>query len=185
MTVDKCAAKCAGFPLFGLEYHSECYCGTKLQDGSQKTSQLECPYSCPGDRTQSCGGDLRLNLYEFEAKSIDEPTETKYAREGCYTEAYTSPVGQGLRTLTGKSYFDDSMTVEKCSTACAGYTWFGLEYGRECYCGLSMNTGSVVSGDEDCSFACPGDNTQKCGAGDRLDVNYPNSLTLFMLTCFL
>lgn len=68
-------------------------------------------------------------------------------------------------------YADDTMTVEKCATACAAYKYFGLEYGRECWCGnvlnITPNGGPAPQGD--CSFACKGNPAQKCGAGNRLD----------------
>lgn len=171
MTVEKCAAKCSGFPLFGLEYHSECYCGLILQDGSQKVSHMDCPYKCAGDKTQSCGGDWRLNLYEFGADPVVETIETRYSSQGCYKEAYTSPLGQRQRSLLGKSIVDSQMTVETCAATCAGYIWFGLEYGTECYCGMDLTPGSVATDAADCRFSCPGDATQKCGAGDRLNVS--------------
>lgn len=48
-----------------------------------------------------------------------------YDYAGCYTEA------TGMRAFSGKSYYDDAMTIEKCAAACTGYTWFGVEYHRE------------------------------------------------------
>lgn len=48
-----------------------------------------------------------------------------YVYAGCHTEATSG------RALTGKAYYDDLMTTEKCAAACAGYAWFGTEYGRE------------------------------------------------------
>lgn len=53
------------------------------------------------------------------------PNTPGYSYGGCYTEATSS------RALTGCSYFDDSMTVEKCLTACPGFKYFGLEYGYD------------------------------------------------------
>ena len=85
-----------------------------------------------------------------------------YEFTGCYTEATNA------RALTGSAYFNDLMTVEKCANACAQFKYFGIEYGRECYCGNSINDGSVEAQLEDCSFACPGDATESCGAGNRL-----------------
>jgi WSC domain len=164
MTVEMCASECSGFTMFGVEYQRECYCGNTLGAGSAETSELECKYSCMGNSSESCGGDSRLNLYKFGATSIVTTTETTFTRQGCYTE------GTGIRALTGKAYFNDSMTVEACATACEGYTWFGVEYGRECYCGNTINRGSVIADDSNCSFNCPGDSTEKCGAGNFLDV---------------
>jgi hypothetical protein len=87
-----------------------------------------------------------------------------YDFTGCYTEA------TNMRALTGSAYFDDLMTVEKCANACAGFKHFGIEYGRECYCGNTINDGSVEAQLADCSFACPGDSSESCGAGDRLNL---------------
>jgi hypothetical protein len=45
---------------------------------------------------------------------------------GCYTE------GTNARALASKSTAYDTMTLESCASDCAGYTYFGVEYGREC-----------------------------------------------------
>ncbi|KAF3163669.1 hypothetical protein TWF788_001520 [Orbilia oligospora] len=77
----------------------------------------------------------------------------------------------GIRAIPNALYADDTMTVEKCAVACAAYKYFGLEYGRECWCGNVLNVspsgGPVPAGD--CSFSCKGNLAQKCGAGNRLD----------------
>ncbi|KAL8830298.1 MAG: hypothetical protein Q9191_001507 [Dirinaria sp. TL-2023a] len=105
-----------------------------------------------------------------------------YIYSGCYTEATNQ------RALTGKSYFDDAMTVEKCAAACVAYSRFGVEYGRECYCGDSLNSGSVMAPESDCSFPCPGNATETCGAGNRLDVyrktDAPGDLTYTAKGCY-
>ena len=81
-----------------------------------------------------------------------------YSYVGCYTEATTG------RALSGKTYANDNMTVEICYAQCVGFTWFGLEYHRECesfpstanwfelltdhflagYCGNAPNVGSAL-----------------------------------------
>jgi len=43
-------------------------------------------------------------------------------------------------------------------------------YGRECYCGDALNIGSTSAPEGECSFQCPGDATELCGAGNRLNV---------------
>jgi len=84
LTVEKCAAKCAGFKYFALEYQKECFCGSDpLGSGSTKVSQLESKYNCGGDKSQSCGGDLHLHLWEFGVASVPETSpEASYNREG-------------------------------------------------------------------------------------------------------
>jgi hypothetical protein len=62
------------------------------------------------------------------------------------------------------------MTVESCATFCNPYQFFGLEYGRECYCGNTLNTNSGSTSASDCNMPCKGDSTQTCGGGQRLSV---------------
>ncbi len=47
---------------------------------------------------------------------------------GCYSEA---TVGRALNSLLLPIPGADN-SVEKCAAACAGYTYFGVEYGSEC-----------------------------------------------------
>lgn len=50
-----------------------------------------------------------------------------YTFQGCFSEM------PGGRVLSDASFFDyDAMTLEKCATNCAAYTYFGVEYGGEC-----------------------------------------------------
>jgi hypothetical protein len=64
------------------------------------------------------------------------------------------------------------MTLEMCFGDCAGAgcKYWGVEYGGECYCGNSFGAGSVAAlgGNADCSFTCPGNSLEFCGAGNRL-----------------
>jgi hypothetical protein len=180
MTVEKCAASCAGFKYFGLEYYFECYCGNTLQPGSVQVPSTDCKFPCKGDKTETCGANSRLNLYGFgdasapltpasssTATTIATPSPTSYPGYitlGCYTEATK------MRALSEGSYFHDDMTVEMCASACSGFTLFGVEYGHECYCGSSLNSGSVYAPLEECNFVCNGNKNEFCGAGNRLNV---------------
>ena len=68
-----------------------------------------------------------------------------------------------------------TMTLETCSTFCNGFAYFGVEYFGECYCGNQFNAGSVNATESDCSFICPGDPLEFCGAGNRLSSYYLSS----------
>ncbi|KAG6024726.1 hypothetical protein E4U41_001702 [Claviceps citrina] len=101
------------------------------------------------------------------------PTAAPYRRvrigqwlyQGCWTEATSS------RALTGRTYADDGMSLEACARFCDGMAYFGVEYGRECYCGGGLQPGSVEAADQaDCGFLCGGDLTEYCGAGNRLEL---------------
>lgn len=167
MTVAKCEAKCAGYTYYGLEYARECWCGNDLAAGSIKAPEADCSMKCKGNSTQKCGGNWRLNMFTIAAADVPAVVDdsVNYVREGCYTDTFND------RALTGRRYYDDELTVEKCSDVCVGYPFFGLEYGRECYCGYFIKPTSFPAPDADCKFACGGNSTQTCGAEDRLDVS--------------
>lgn len=81
-----------------------------------------------------------------------------------------------VRALSAEAYYNyTSMTLEMCASDCAGYTYWGAEYGGECYCGNAFNAGSVNASESDCSFACPGNALEFCGAGNRLSSYYLSS----------
>ncbi len=60
------------------------------------------------------------------------------------------------------------MTAQECAAHCADYSYFGVEYGRECWCGNRRPLNPAPAAE--CSFTCAGDSTQLCGAGGRINV---------------
>lgn len=91
---------------------------------------------------------------------------------GCYTD-------YERRKLAGPSYYDASnMTQASCVAFCntAAHPYAGVEYGSECYCGLTIGSGSSKANDSECGFSCPGNATEACGAGNRLSVFYAEAL---------
>ena len=61
-TPSNCIALCKeqNFQFAGVQDRSECYCGDTAP-ASQETSG--CNRRCPGDRSESCGGAWRMNVY--------------------------------------------------------------------------------------------------------------------------
>ncbi|KAI9774328.1 MAG: hypothetical protein M1840_004222 [Geoglossum simile] len=182
LTLESCAASCAGFQYFGAEYARECYCGNAIMAGSVPAVD-GCTMTCAGNASEFCGGASRLSVYQVAPSNTTTSTSTStsasatpsgpsivqnangYAFQGCYTEATNG------RALTGKAVAADTMTIESCATTCVGFSWFGVEYGRECYCGDSLSAGSVLASNQaDCSFLCSGNNLEYCGAGNRLQM---------------
>jgi hypothetical protein len=123
------------YSLKASAYISQCYCGNTLAPGSVTAPETDCKYPCSGNVNEVCGGDNRLNVYRLglsiptssSSSAATSPTSvpTTYTDNGCYTEATTG------RALSSAAYYDDLMTVAKCSVACRGYSYFGVEYGRE------------------------------------------------------
>ncbi|KAH8765262.1 carbohydrate-binding WSC, partial [Hyaloscypha finlandica] len=88
-------------------------------------------------------------------------------RVGCYTEGYQ------IRALTPHVTTDYAlMSPEICAAKCNvyPYTYIGLEYGGECYCGNQINNGSTIVDDSECNMPCAGYPGEYCGAGNRLDM---------------
>ncbi|KAK4214780.1 WSC domain-containing protein [Rhypophila decipiens] len=167
MTLEKCATFCASWPYFGTEYGRECFCGLALTDGGAPAPLSECNFPCSGNAAQVCGAGSRMNLYNHPAKTPSNPEEINGGsskRIGCVTEA------QGGRTLGSAATASDAMTLEICDNFCAGYPLWGVEYGRECYCGNELRQGAEVVAKEDCDMLCAGNGLQLCGAGNRVMV---------------
>jgi hypothetical protein len=152
------------------------YCGDSFSAGSVPAPPTDCDMLCDGNPLETCGGPVRLSVFQLIAvgsgtttssTASSTPTASSvgdYTYYGCQTE------GTNTRALSAKSYAADSMTLESCQAFCSGYTYFGTEYARECYCGNSFSAGSVPAPQSDCDFACMGDASEICGAGNRLSV---------------
>ncbi|KAI4121620.1 MAG: hypothetical protein LQ338_006265 [Usnochroma carphineum] len=197
MTVATCATFCSGSQYFGIEYASECYCGSTIGNGAAVTSQGDCSMTCSGDYTEYCGAGNRLTVYGLNGTAPASPSGTStsasgtstsassaststastsvtgaptavpsaagFAYQGCYTE------GTSGRALGDSQTAYDGMTVEKCAAYCSGYSYFGVEYMSECYCGNSIGVGAVPATDNGCTMACSGNAGELCGGPNRLN----------------
>lgn len=153
--------------LAGVEYSQECWCDNTFNNGGGPApdGSVGCDMPCQGNTTEMCGGPNRLDVYQnLEYVPVVNPNITGYTYQGCYNEP------SGGRALTASMTASDSMTVESCAAFCNGTTYFGVEYGRECYCGGSMPATSTLQAASQCSFTCAGNSSEYCGAGLRLNV---------------
>lgn len=64
-------------------------------------------------------------------------TVAGYELVSCWVE------GTGVRALSASAYSDDSMTLESCAAFCAGYSYFGAEYGRECQSARNFSSSPI------------------------------------------
>ncbi|KAK3681016.1 WSC domain-containing protein [Podospora appendiculata] len=171
MTVELCASLCSPYPIWGLEYTGECYCGDALTQGSFPAFASDCAMVCAGDAGEVCGGPNRLSLYGTSATPptitpVPHAAVTAASFLGCYVEL------TGGRVLSGRSAFSATgMTNDACGSYClnSGFLFYGTEYSAECYCGTGV--GSANSTDvSECLMDCSGDATQKCGGPSRLSI---------------
>ncbi|KAI1763016.1 heme peroxidase [Hypoxylon sp. FL1150] len=172
MTLESCMANCTGYIYWGTEYGRECYCANSLDPTSEDAPLTDCNMVCSGDTTEYCGDSNRIELYSTTASQpaptatlAPKPTVSTYVQVGCYTEV------PGGRALTGAAYANDALTLEICASNCSDFTYWAVEYGRECYCGDTLDPLSTPAPDTDCqTMVCVGDRFEYCGAGNRLDL---------------
>lgn len=105
--------------------------------------------------------------------TVQNSTEFNYL--GCYSDSVQA------RALTGLANPGDGSknSIEACSLGCAGYTYFGVEYSAECYCGMIINAGSsLITGTSpdltQCNMMCSGNSSEYCGGPNRLNM-YQNT----------
>ncbi|CEJ81104.1 Putative Carbohydrate-binding WSC [[Torrubiella] hemipterigena] len=168
MTNEACATFCKNYRYFGTEYGSECYCGSYLADSSKAAPIAECNMPCGGDQFEYCGAANRLELYmdkDINGGVPEQPAAIgNFVLVGCQTE------GNGTRALADASIAQDNMTNEGCGNYCKDYTYFGTEYGRECYCGNFLANSSLVADKSECKITCAGSNLEYCGGSSRLSL---------------
>jgi hypothetical protein len=159
MTPQLCAGLCSNYAYFGLEYGSQCFCGDVLTSGYPHTSYTDCNTTCPGDSSQLCGSVWHIEIYKL---TISTPPIRSYNALGCYLDETT-------RIIQGPEYSNQWMTTELCAGLCNGYTYFGVEYSDQCFCGNGYSTYTQEPG-TDCNYTCAGDSSQVCGGYYRINL---------------
>ena len=84
------------------------------------------------------------------------------ANLGCF-------VDNPARILQGNSTSAGDMTPAKCASFCQGYTYAGVEFATQCFCGNAIVNGSLAASG-DCYMLCAGDANQMCGGTWRINV---------------
>ena len=163
MTPALCASICGDYAYFGVEYGRECYCGKTAPINFVTAGDNQCNMPCSGDASALCGGPDRLHVYKSTTSAMIPATVSDYHFLHCGVDNVSQ------RVLGGASTHGQDMTVEKCAAFCAGSTFFGLEYARECFCGDTYAT-RMPRADEECYMKCTGNPSQLCGAGDRIAI---------------
>ena len=164
------------YAFAGTEFGTECWCGNIPPPlANQDTLDIYCNFACPGDGNDRCGAAGYLSVYYDPTKYVAGADPSLYGPQtiqsagnynyiGCYSE------GSGTRALTGLTPKApaDGFTIELCEAACQGYTYFGMEYSNQCYCGNTIlggaaNQTSSVPTTNGCSMTCTGNQNEYCG----------------------
>ncbi|KAK6593884.1 WSC domain-containing protein-like protein 3 [Botrytis cinerea] len=167
-----CQEACYGLAQYsfaGTEYTSQCWCGnTPPPLASQDLTNALCNFACPGDPTDGCGGTGYISVfYNLQNMWLDLIQHFMDRRH----EATTGRALGGLSPQAPSTGF----TIEFCETACKGFSYFGMEYSNECYCGNVLGVGSINQtssnpSNNGCSMLCKGNNKEYCGGPGKLDV---------------
>jgi hypothetical protein len=182
MTVEICAAFCASYPYFGVEYSGECYCGIGLQGGSVLSTTASCDMLCDGNQLEYCGGPNRLDVYSSDGVPISVPTPDlpeNWTYDGCYVDNVNARILQALEI--GNNY---ALTIETCISQCIakGYSVAGLEYGLQCFCddyisyNIALATG-VLTNQSNCDITCSGNANEVCGGSSIMSIYSTGKLT--------
>ncbi|PPQ90243.1 hypothetical protein CVT25_013002 [Psilocybe cyanescens] len=189
MTIESCIAFCtpAGYKYAGVEFSRECYCDNVIESPGVLISDDTCDMPCTGNANEVCGGAGGLSVFvNADATSSPPPppppppssgsikqTVGVFKYKGCFQDG----VNGAPRSLRNQLSVASGVTAETCTTACkaAGYALAGLEFGQECWCDSYMPL-AVSTPDSDCNMVCNADNTELCGAGNRLAVYQDTSL---------
>ncbi|OWZ63616.1 hypothetical protein AYX14_06683 [Cryptococcus neoformans] len=108
----------------------------------------------------------------IEKRATPATTVSGWSYIGCYKDNGND------RTLSASKKIASTMTPSACVAYCSdlGYSYAGLEYYDECYCGNSIDS-TKLDVDTRCQFACKGDSSQACGGDTRLGVYYKGGST--------
>ncbi|KAH7368772.1 WSC domain-containing protein [Plectosphaerella cucumerina] len=187
-TIAKCIDACVEKDLIfcGTQYLSECWAGNNLP--TERVDDNNCNYHCSGDLNQVCGGNgvrelnggifislfadtLRFDGEETNLPPLPEPVDPVvnpgvggFESVGCYTEV----PGRTLPALRPTEEQTVAACIDACSTA--GYSFAGLEYGGECWCGNAIAEAAQPAGADECAMPCNDNRSELCGGPDRLNI---------------
>ncbi|KAI0049114.1 WSC-domain-containing protein [Auriscalpium vulgare] len=191
MTVEKCVSFCdsQSFVFAGLEDGCTCFCDNFFEHVLESVGNgyNNCEVPCAGNSSEFCGAENLLLVYiDYGVHPLIPtivPSVGLWESVGCYNDstdarALERPVNAG------------NVTVQSCTAACLaeGFSLAGLEFGKECWCGLSLRNNAIYVGDYDgidmgefredpngdyCNMGCEGSPADLCGGSNRLNLyNY-------------
>ncbi|KAK2017628.1 WSC domain-containing protein [Colletotrichum eremochloae] len=169
MSQEKCIAFCdgRGYSVAGVEWGRECFCGYAVPKTAFKAPEEQCSKPCAGKREEVCGEGGRINIFwNGDAAPGILAQSGDYNSIGCYSD---NPASRALTSGIGLS---GGVRVSDCTTACAsqGYEYAGVEFGRECFCGSSIQNGAKPIAADSCNMPCTGDKTQYCGGAGAINM---------------
>lgn len=164
-----CCAWCSDqnpdYTLCGLEFASECYCGSTLLNDLSTTDG--CKYACNGGGDSRCGGYWAMDLYSSTVAPTAQDVPG-YTNLGCFTD-----YSDDRRVLRATQSSFDELNPQTCCNWCTeidpNYRHCGVEFGGQCRCDSTVGfTDSAYS--SECDMPCFGQPSYKCGATWRINL---------------
>ncbi|KAF8476774.1 WSC domain-containing protein [Kalaharituber pfeilii] len=123
----------------------------------------------PPTSTTELSTTAKLSITTTSSSLSPTPTPSPWEYLGCAQE--TTP-----RLLGGATTTSPNMTLSLCHNFCLSKNLplAGLEYAKECYCGLALPPNYPLNA-TGCSSPCAGNPSQICGGSSRLSI-YNNTL---------
>lgn len=153
-----------------------CYCDNAIREPGVFATK-GCNMACAGNSSEFCGGSNRLTIYESSEPPppYSPRSPASWTALGCFTDnAGTRTLGTQQEVPGGYT----NMTIEGCLSVCTsqGYTYSGVEYAQECFCGNAiLNGGTCASDQKSCYMPCRGNTAETCGGSNRLNVYHSGS----------
>ncbi|CAM9310804.1 unnamed protein product [Pylaiella littoralis] len=158
MTSEECSEMCPGFPYYGTQHSTECWCGGYGADAIfTANGEGSCTYDCAGDPSETCGGFFAMSVYSADVTAPD-------GYVGCYADSKDS------RSMEREAV-TANMTPTACSEACSGFPYYGTQYSSECWCGRDgAEAVFTANGESLCDYICSGDSSEICGGYNAMSV---------------
>ena len=131
-SIENCTSTCAGMnnTIAGLEYGTQCFCGSALTSQASQTIIQSCNVPCSGNSSETCGGSYRLSVYS-NGRPVVLPPPSVPATIGNFTFVSCFAEPAGARALADNSTAGSFMTLEYCASYCQNYKYFGAEYSSQ------------------------------------------------------
>ncbi|XP_065225844.1 uncharacterized protein LOC135849377 isoform X2 [Planococcus citri] len=165
--IETCRLK--GYAFSGVESGTDCYCSHAFPSIHMKVRDEECNIPCSGNRTEYCGGQFKIGVYD---NGMPHPHAfVHYSYTGCYKDDEI-----GVKLMEGTMEDMANLTPSVCHKHClqAGFLYFGLtmlsDSSERCLCSDQEPQEQLHTSDSDCQKKCSGDPTKMCGNDWRVAV---------------
>jgi hypothetical protein len=169
MTRDTCNQYCQArsFPFAMTTLGNRCWCGSNRP--VQQRADSDCSTTCTGNNTLTCGGNNLGSVVSLAGANVSPAISLAADDKG-----YVGCFAEGNPKLANLVVTVATNTPTSCQSTCKGlgYAVSGVEAGNQCYCtnALTPGSGGYRVADSECSTACSGDASLKCGGSNRLAV---------------